>query len=85
MSVEKINDVICMGSVFGRVCHHDYSSPFAMELRQEVYDLTAVFRVEVTCRFVGKNQPRPRHYGTRYGNTLLLAARQLRGIMAVAV
>lgn len=45
----------------------------------------AVFRIEVTGRFIGKEKSRPRDKSARDSDALLFAAREFRGLMAKSV
>ena len=57
----------------------------AVELREQVHDLGAVPGVEVPGGLIGEQHQRPAGYRARHRDTLLLAARQLSGIVMDAV
>ena len=58
------------------VSGHDDCCSFAANVVQELHDLPACFRVQVSGRFVGKDQYRIVQQGTGDHDTLLFAARK---------
>ena len=67
------------GGVVLRVGHHDDGGALAVQFAQQLDDLGAVLRVEVTCGLVGEDELGVGHHGTGDGHTLLLSARELLG------
>ena len=67
------------------VGHHADRRAALVQLAEESHDCLAVLRVEVSRRLVGEEDQRLARYGPRDGDALLLAARELRGIMLDAV
>ena len=57
----------------------------ARQLEQEVHHLLAGGAVEIAGRLVGQQELGPADEGARHGNPLLLAARELRRIVAEAM
>ena len=57
----------------------------ARQLEQEVHDLLAGGAVEIAGRLVGQQELGPTHEGAGDGDALLLAARELRGVVADAM
>src|SRR6185503_14374264 len=69
----------------GIVRHHADRGAAAVQLAEEVHDLLAVRRVEITRRLVGEEDRRVTRDGARHCHALLLAARELRRIVLHAV
>ena len=63
------------GGIVLRVGHHDDSGALAVQFAQQLDDLGAILRVEVTCGLVGEDELGIGHHGTGEGHTLLLSAR----------
>src|SRR6185503_15101308 len=74
-TVSEMNDSVAVRSIDLRVSHLNYRSACAVELFEKLHDLLALFRVEVSGRFVGKNDLWISHYRSRYADKLLLSAR----------
>src|SRR5262245_26700950 len=73
-------------SRLGIVRHHDDRLLLlAVERLHEVQDLLRSVTIEVTRRLVAHQQARIRHERTRDGDTLLLTARQLLGLVTRAI
>ena len=68
-----------------RVGDHDDGGALGIQLGEQVHDLLAVLRVEVTRRLVGKDEFGLDHYGTGDGNALLLTAGELLRIVTGTV
>ena len=68
-----------------RMGHHDDGGAFSVKFVKKVHHLRPVLRVEIAGRLVGQDKSGIRHRGAGNGHTLLLAARQLVGIMVAAV
>ncbi len=64
------------GIVLG-VRDHDYRGTLTVKFGKQFHDLGSVFRVEVTCGLVGKNESRLGDDGACYGHTLLLTSGEL--------
>ena len=82
-AVEEADNTVGLFCLLLVVCYHDNSATvLAVELVEEVHYLGAHFRVEVTGRFVGKYYLGIACNGTGDGDTLALAAGELRGHVA---
>ena len=64
---------------------HDDRTTFAMELGQQIHDLFSRIRVEVSGRFVGKDDLWVVGQGSREGDSLLLALAKFFGQVVHAV
>ena len=64
-----------------RVGHHHHSRPLLIQFGEKLHHLLTVLRVEVTRRFVGKDDVRSSHHGSRYSHALLLTARKMVRLM----
>ena len=72
------------GIVLG-VCHHDDGGAFLIQFGKEVHHFLSVLGVEVTRRFVGKDELGVGDYGTGYGYALVLTPRELLRIVLGSV
>ena len=64
---------------------HERAAEIPVERDEELDDLLARGRVEVARGLVGQEQPRPAADGARDGDPLLLAARELDGVVVAAI
>ena len=74
LSVEKIEDSVSVDSIVLRVCHHDDSRSFGIQLTEQFHYFETVLGVEVAGRLVGQNQFRFAYHGAGDGYSLLLAS-----------
>ena len=64
-----------------RVGDNDNRSPLAIQFAQQLHHFHAIYRIQISGRFVSQQQLTVRHYRTGDGHTLLLSALQLLRIM----
>jgi hypothetical protein len=76
-SVEEVDDSVCEPCVVGRVRYHDDGGTALIELGEQVHHFQTIGGVEVTGRFVGKDDLGFGHYSPGNGNPLLLTTRKL--------
>src|SRR5690348_11891587 len=84
-SVKQVNGAlgeVCIALVVG---HHADRRAVAMQIAQQFHDGFAVLRVQVSSRLVGHQDERVADQCAGHGNTLLLTARELRGIVPQSV
>src|SRR6266567_6567772 len=67
------------------VCHHADGCALSMQVLQQFHDCLAVPRIQVSRGLVGQQDGRLPAERARHGDTLLLAAGELRGIVPDAV
>ena len=77
LPVAQANDPACVQSDILFVRDQDDGISLAIEFFEEVHDLDARGRIEVSGRFVGEEDRRFVHEGTRYGDALPLSSRKL--------
>ena len=86
VAVEEMDDAVRVGRHIGLVGDHgDGDAGVAVERGEQFHDVAAGRRVEVAGRLVGEDDLRAGDDGPRDGDTLLLAAGKLVGIVAGAV
>ena len=64
-------------SIVLRVCHHDNSSSFPVQLCQQIHHFCTILRIQITGRLIGKYQLRISNHSTSNGYTLLLTTGKL--------
>ena len=72
-----MDDAMCKRGIVLGVCYHDDGGSFLVQLGKEVHHFQAVLGVEITRRFVGKDEFGVGNHGTGNGYTLLLTTREL--------
>src|SRR5512146_3476544 len=80
-SVEQLDRAIGMGGVARGVRHHADRGAAAVQLAQQLHHRFAVRGVEIPGRLVGEQDRRVSGYRAGHGDALLLAARELRGVV----
>lgn len=85
MPVEEMDDTVCVAGLSFVVCHHDYGFPFIVEAMEKLHHLLAHLGVEVSGRFVGKDDGWVADDCAGDGHTLCLSAGKLSGKMGGAV
>src|SRR5262245_28576814 len=59
LAIDEAQEALGVGGNVVLMCHHnDGDALFAIEPRDQIHDLDAGFRIEVTCRLVGEKQCR---------------------------
>ena len=72
-----MNDAVCITGVTLGVSYHYNGSTFLIQFGKEVHYFLSVLGVEVTRRFIGKDELGICYHGTGNGYALLLTPREL--------
>jgi hypothetical protein len=77
LAIEQMDCAIGIKRVSRVMRNHADRCAFSMQLPKEVHHSFAVSRIQVSRRFVGKQDGRLSAQGARHGNALLLTAGKL--------
>ena len=78
-AIQQINDSMGIARIPFRVCDHNDSRSFFVQLLQQGHHLESIGGVQIAGRFVCQNQRTVRHDGTGNGHPLLFALRSCCG------
>ena len=77
LSIKQVDDASGIGGIVLGMGYHDYRRTLPVQLVEQLHHLHAILGVEITSRFIGKDDARLTHHGTGYRHSLLLTAREL--------